>query len=775
MFIQTVKRMSKEKNTEKQNPIATTPISFTGIAIEETKDMAAGAPAVISSLKHLKEYTDPVKSLKTMFKLNQKGGFDCPGCAWPDPDDERSSLGEYCENGAKAIAEELQSKTIGAAFFAEHSVYELSELSDFEIGKKGRLAEPMLLKKGGTHYEAISWEKAFEVIAKEVKKLDHPDEAVFYTSGRTSNEAAFLYQLFSRALGTNNMPDCSNMCHEASGVGLSETLGIGKGSVTLQDLHEAEVIMVMGQNPGTNHPRMLTALQKCKQNGGKIISVNPLPEAGLMRFAHPQKPAQMLLRGTKLTDLFLQVKINGDVALLQAMMKLLLIEERKTPGKVFDQAFIQQQTEGYEQLIKHLDQLELAEAVEASGVALADIRTAVKMIKDKSKLIICWAMGLTQHVNGVANIQEIVNLLLLKGAIGKPGAGTCPVRGHSNVQGDRTMGVWDAPKAAFLDKLDEVFQIKSPREHGYSVVEAIEAMQAGQVKIFMGLGGNFISATPDTLNVAKGMRTCRLTIHVSTKLNRSHLIHGEQALILPCLGRTDIDLQASGEQFVSVENSMGVVHSSQGVIEPPSELLRSEVDIVASVAQHCLPDTDIKWMAYRDNYDLIRDDVEKVIPGFENYNARVREGAGFYLPNNAREGTFSTDTGKAKFTVHPIPGDELAGHEYLMMTIRSHDQYNTTIYGLDDRYRGIYNERRVILMNERDMVAKDLVKGDVVDITHDDGIELRKAPEFIVVPYDIPLGCVATYFPETNVLVPLQHRDKRSKTPASKKIPVNLI
>lgn len=758
-----------------KKPIATPPSTFTGIAIEDTKDMAAGAPAIISSLKHLKDYTDPGKSVKTMFKLNQKGGFDCPGCAWPDPDDERSSLGEYCENGAKAIAEELQNKSIGADFFAEHSVYQLSQLSDFEIGKQGRLSEPMFLRKGGSHYEAISWEKAFQIIASEIKSLDHPDEAVFYTSGRTSNEAAFLYQLFARALGTNNMPDCSNMCHEASGVGLSETLGIGKGSVTLQDLHEAEVIMVMGQNPGTNHPRMLTALQKCKQNGGKIISVNPLPEAGLMRFAHPQKPTQMLRRGTKLTDLFLQVSINGDVALLQAMMKLLLIEERKNPGKIFDQKFIQERTEGYVDLIAHLDQVDLKDLVYASGVSLTDIRAAVDMIKQKDKLIVCWAMGLTQHVNGVANIQEIVNLLLLKGAIGKPGAGTCPVRGHSNVQGDRTMGVWDAPEDSFLDKLDEVFKIKSPREHGYSVVDAIEAMKAGQVKLFMGLGGNFISATPDTLHVAKGMRTCQLTIHVSTKLNRSHLIHGAQALILPCLGRTDIDRQKSGEQFVSVENSMGIVHSSEGVIEPPSEHLRSEVDIVAEIAHHSLPDTDIRWLHYRDNYDLIRDDVEKVIPGFEDYNERVRQGAGFYLPNTAREGTFATPSGKAQFTVHQLPEPSLGDHEFLMMTIRSHDQYNTTIYGLDDRYRGIYNERRVVLMNERDMERKGFKKGDVVDIVHDDGKELREAPAFIVVPYDIPCGCVATYFPETNVLVPLQHRDKRSKTPASKKIPVNLI
>lgn len=760
---------------KKQTPQATTPTEFTGISIKKTKDMAAGAPAIISSLKHLKDYTDPAQSVKTMFKLNQKGGFDCPGCAWPDPDDERSSLGEYCENGAKAIAEEIQKKTIGAEFFSEHSVYDLSLLSDFEIGKQGRLIEPMVLKKGGDHYEPITWDKAFKLIAKEIRGLDHPDEALFYTSGRTSNEAAFLYQLFARTLGTNNLPDCSNMCHESSGIGLSETLGIGKGSVTLQDLHEAEVIMVMGQNPGTNHPRMLTALQKCKNNGGRIISVNPLPEAGLMRFAHPQKPAQMLRKGTKLTDLFLQVKINGDVALLQAIMKLLLIEEEKTPGKIFDLTFIKEHTEGYKALLKALKKLDLDKAVKASGVSLDDIKTAVNMLKHKQKIIICWAMGLTQHVNGVANIQEIVNLLLLKGAIGKPGAGTCPVRGHSNVQGDRTMGVWESPKDSFLDKLDEVFDIKSPRKHGHAVVDAIEAMHKEEAKIFFGLGGNFISASPDTEYTAEAMRKCSLTVHVSTKLNRSHLVHGQQALILPCLGRTDIDEQQSGEQFISVENSMGVVHSSRGVLTPPSELLKSEIDIVASLAHHCLPDSAIDWLSYIDNYDLIRDAVEQVVPGFDNYNGRVRLDAGFYLPNGARDREFNTDNGKAKFTIHQIPKTDMKGHEFIMMTIRSHDQYNTTIYGLDDRYRGIYNERRVVMMNETDMAMKKLIKGDVVDIAHDDGHHKRTAPEFIVVPYDIPRGCVATYFPEANVLVPLKHMAIKSKTPASKNIPVNLI
>ena len=848
------------------------PEKFTGLKFKEPKKSSVGKAAIASSMSQMSKYMKPGDALKLSLKMNQKGGFDCPGCAWPDPDDERSSIGEYCENGIKAIAEEAQKKAITSEFFAKYSVQEISELSDFEIGKTGRLTEPMFLAEGADHYKPISWADAFQLIAKELKSLPSPNETLFYTSGRTSNEAAYLYQLFVRAYGTNNLPDCSNMCHESSGVALSETVGIGKGSVTLQDIYEAEVLIIMGQNPGTNHPRMLSAIEKCKVNGGQVITVNPLPEAGLMRYTDPQSPKRMLTNGIQITDLFLPVKINGDVAFLKALMYDLLqmdiaqggdlidydfIEKhtngyekfikaikqidymaclkqcglqaklvreaakmisRKQKiivcwamgltiqitdlflpvkingdvaflkalmydllqmdiaqgGDLIDYDFIEKHTNGYEKFIKAIKQIDYMACLKQCGLQAKLVREAAKMISRKQKIIVCWAMGLTQHENGVDNIKEIVNLLLMKGAIGKPGAGTCPVRGHSNVQGDRTMGIWEAPKDDFLDKLDEVHGIKSPREHGLSVVPAIKAMYEGKAKVFFAMGGNFLSATPDTEYTAKALQNCKLTVHVSTKLNRSHLIHGKKALILPCLGRTDKDLQNGKEQFVSCENSMGVVQSSQGVINPPSKHLLSEVRIVAELAKATLGNSNIDWEGYASNYDRIREAIEKVIPGFENYNERVRKPGGFYLPNGAREGKFNTPSGKAEFTVIDLPKHELADDEFVMMTIRSHDQFNTTIYGLDDRYRGIHNERRVVLMNPKDIQSKGFKEGDIVDLTsHFNGVE-RRVNRFILLPYPIPSTNVATYFPETNPLVPIDSFARKSLTPASKMVKIKV-
>jgi molybdopterin-dependent oxidoreductase alpha subunit len=737
------------------------------------KETSVGVPAIASALKQMGKYMDPVDAFKLSLKINQKGGFDCPGCAWPDPDDDRSALGEYCENGIKAIAEEASKKSLKADYFQQHTIQEISKKSDFELGKLGRLIEPLVLNEGENHYQPISWENAFKLIAEELNTLDSPDEALFYTSGRTSNEAAYLYQLFVRDFGTNNLPDCSNMCHESSGVALSETVGIGKGSVTLQDLYEAEVIMVMGQNPGTNHPRMLGALEKCKENGGKIITVNPLPEAGLMQFTDPQSPMKMLTGGTKLTDVFAQVKINGDIAFLKAIM-LRLMQWEEEHGNVLDTAFIKDKTSGFSILKEHLATTSFDECVRQSGVSEETITEVATLFANNNKLIICWAMGLTQHKNGVENIQEVVNLLLMRGAIGKPGAGTCPVRGHSNVQGDRTMGIWEAPKDSFLDNLEKEHGIKSPRHHGHAVVPAINAMLNKECKVFFAMGGNFLSATPDTHRTAEALKKCSLTVHVSTKLNRSHLITGKRALILPCLGRTDKDIQKTGEQFVTCENSMGVVHTSQGVLNPPGKHLKSEVRIVAELAQTTLPNSKVNYLAFSDNYDLIRDAVSRTIPGFDNFNERVRKPGGFYLPNGARKQEFKTVDGKAHFTVNPLPQEIVKDDELVLMTIRSHDQYNTTIYGLDDRYRGIKNERRVILMNEADIKSRNLQQGDLVNlISHYQGEE-RQVNKFIVLPYPIPQGNAATYFPEANPLVPLNSFADKSLTPTSKFIRITL-
>ncbi len=750
-------------------PIATTPVlpDDEALKVRKAKEVAAGIPAVVSATKHAITEMGVARGMKMLLEVNQMGGFDCPGCAWPDPDEHRA-VAEFCENGAKAVAEEATKKRVTAEFFREHSVYDLSKHTDYWLGKQGRLVGPMYLRQGATHYEPISWREAFELIGKHLNALDSPDEAVFYTSGRTSNEAAFLYQLFVRQFGTNNLPDCSNMCHESSGVGLKETIGIGKGTVKLSDFDLADVILVIGQNPGTNHPRMLSALQSAVRKGAKVVHINPLPETGLKRFKHPQNPIDLLSKGTELAHLFLQVRINGDIALFKGVMKSLLAAEEAS-GNVFDKKFIAEQTTGYDALIADLRATDWHTITEQSGISREQIEQLASLIKNAKRMISCWAMGLTQHKNGVANIQTVTNLHLLLGQIGKPGAGLCPVRGHSNVQGDRTMGIHEKPAPSFLSSLQNVFNFTPPQKHGYNVVESIKAMYEGKVKVFIAMGGNFLSATPDTNYTAKALRNTHLTVHISTKLNRAHLITGKEALILPCLGRTERDMQKSGLQFVSVENSMGVVHSSQGSLPPASDHLLSEPAIVAGMAKATLGSrSTVDWDWLIEDYDRIRDLIEKTIPGFERYNERVREKAGFYLPNGAREGVFHTSDKKAHFTVHPIPIHHLEKGQYIMMTIRSHDQYNTTIYGLDDRYRGIYNGRRIIFMNPDDMREANLKQGDIVDlISHFNG-ERRVAKHFVVVPFNIPKQCTATYFPETNVLVPIDSYADKSQTPTSK-------
>ncbi|MBZ5856753.1 FdhF/YdeP family oxidoreductase [Flavihumibacter profundi] len=764
--------MSEMINKE---PAAENPEKFTGIRLGPFKESAGGLPAVLSSFKHIVAEAGWVRGLKALARVNQKDGFDCPGCAWPDPDDERSGIAEYCENGAKAVAEEATLKSIGADFFANNSVPELARLSDYEIGKKGRITAPMYLKAGGQNYEPISWEAAFQKIACSLNELQSPDEAIFYTSGRTSNEAAFLYQLFVRHFGTNNLPDCSNMCHESSGVALGESLGIGKGSVTLKDFDHAEVIIILGQNPGTNHPRMLTSLQKAKKNGAVIVSINPLPESGLIGFNHPQQLKGLLGLGTTLSDIFLPVKINSDMPLLQAIALLLFEEDEKAPGKVLDPVFIRENTDGFEAYKKHIQKKKLADLAHLAGIHDDAIRELVQLIRYKKKIIACWAMGLTQHKNAVDTIKEIVNILLLKGSIGIKGGGTCPVRGHSNVQGDRTMGIYEKPSRGLLQAIRREFHFDPPQEPGFDVVDSIKAMHGGSAKIFIALGGNFLSATPDTGFTAAALRKCRLTVHISTKLNRSHLVHGNEALILPCLGRSDRDQVMGTDQFVSCENSMGVVQLSKGSLAPVSDQLLSEPLIVARLAKAVLGErSKINWDKFMDDYDHIRNAIEKTIPGFDNYNQRVRQPGGFYLPNCNREGQFETQSRKAIFNIaryQPVILDE---GELIMMTIRSHDQFNTTIYGLDDRYRGVYNERRVIFMNPVDMKIRHLENGDIVDLyNHHDGVE-RVARQFIVVPYAIPETCVATYFPETNVLVPITSVAEKSNTPASKTVVIKV-
>ncbi|MBC6995673.1 FdhF/YdeP family oxidoreductase [Neolewinella lacunae] len=756
-------------------PTELTPERLHDLELKARSAHAAGLPALRYSLQHVDEHMHYGDGLRLLTKLNQKNGFDCPGCAWPDPDDSRTPVAEYCENGVKAIAEEATRRRADPAFFARHSIEQLGEMTDFELGKSGRITHPMYLAPGASHYTPVPWEEAYRIIATELNALDSPDEAIFYTSGRASNEAAFLYQLFVRQYGTNNLPDCSNMCHESTGTALGEVLGLGKGSVTLEDIHQADLIICVGQNPGTNHPRMLSALEKCKENGGRMISINPLPETGLLNFINPQRPLKILTGGTALTDLFLQVRINEDLALVRAICKLLLAAEAKAPGRVFDQDFIAQHTSGYAAWVRMLEETDLEACLAGCGVTRAEAEEAAEMIIASERIVLCYAMGLTQHENSVDVIKEMVNLLLCKGSIGKPGAGICPVRGHSNVQGDRTVGIWEKLKPEFRERLRSHFNFEPPARDGFDVVNSCKAMTEGRAKVFFALGGNFLSATPDTLYTARGLRQCALTVHVSTKPNRSHVVHGTKALILPCLGRTEIDLRASGEQFVSCENSMGVVQMSKGVLAPASDQLRSECAIIAELAQATLDSkSTVDWLEMANDYDQIRNAIAACVPGFERYNERVREPSGFYLPNGPRNRRFDTPDGKAHFSTSPVSHHTLEPGEYLMMTVRSHDQYNTTIYGMHDRYRGIHNERRVVMMNEDDLAAANLTAGDCVDLSSSYDGETRHARLFRVVAYPIPRGNVATYFPEANVLVPISRTARGSNTPISKSVRVKI-
>ncbi|MFP4281788.1 MAG: FdhF/YdeP family oxidoreductase [Opitutales bacterium] len=750
-----------------------TPLTSGKLQRGAPKTWAAGLPAVQAAMSHVTREAGFLRGNQTLLRLNQKGGFDCPSCAWPDPAD-RSAF-EYCENGAKAVAWETTTKRVGPEFFARHTIDELAGQSDHWLEAQGRLTHPMVRRPGARHYAPISWEEAFALIAQELRALGSPDEAIFYTSGRTSNEAAFAYQLLVRRFGTNNLLDCSNMCHESSGTALNESIGVGKGTVQLEDLYEAEVILLMGQNPGTNHPRMLSALARAAENGAQIVAVNPMREAGMLGFAHPQEVKGLLGHATPLASTYLQIRINGDQALLQGVAKALLELEAAKPGAVLDEVFLDAHTTGFEAYAAHLRALAWNELEAASGVSEKEIREVAGLLAPSRKTIACWAMGLTQHANAVATIQDVVNLLLLQGNLGRPGAGVCPVRGHSNVQGDRTMGIWEKPKPAFLDALEREFGFAPPRHHGVDTVEAIRAMDAGRAGVFFAMGGNFLSATPDTRRTARALRRCRLTAHVSTKLNRSHLVTGKAALILPCLGRSEEDHQASGPQMVSMENSMGIVHSSRGRLKPASPQLRSEVAIVCGLAEVLFgPEADIPWGAFQEDYDRLREAVGRVVPGFDDYNRRVREPGGFLLPNSARERDFSGIGGRAKFISHELAPIAVAADQLLLMTIRSHDQFNTSVYGLDDRYRGLRGERRVVFMNREDMAARGLAAEQPVDLTSHFSDGERHARMFLVVPYDLPRGCAAAYFPETNVLVPLDSTAARSGTPTSKSIVVTV-
>ncbi len=735
--------------------------------VAEPQRAAAGLPAVGYTLKIAQQQMGVRRTAQTLLKVNQKDGFDCPGCAWPEGDHRHTA--EFCENGAKAVAEEATLRRVTPDFFAAHPLADLASRSGYWLGQQGRITQPMYLPEGADRYEAVAWERAFEIIAEELTALSSPDEALFYTSGRTSNEAAFLLQLFAREFGTNNLPDCSNMCHESSGSALTETIGIGKGSVSLEDLHQADLIIVAGQNPGTNHPRMLSALEKAKAAGARIMSVNPLPEAGMERFKNPQTPLGMI-KGVALNDLFLQIRIGGDQALFRLLNKLVLEAE----GAV-DEEFVREHTHGYEEFAAAARDADWDETLAATGLDRAAIERALAMVLESERTVVCWAMGLTQHKHSVATIREVVNFLLLRGNIGRPGAGVCPVRGHSNVQGDRTMGIFERPAPAFLDALEREFGFAPPRHHGFDVVRSIRALRDGEAKVFFAMGGNFVGATPDTEVTEAAVRRARLTVHVSTKLNRSHAVTGARALILPTLGRTDKDVQAGGRQVVTVEDSMGMVHASRGNLTPASPHLLSEPAIVARLARAVLgPESLTPWEEFEKDYGTIRDRIARVVPGFEDFNTKIARPGGFTLPHAPRdERRFPTATGKANFTAAPIEYPKVPEGRLLLQTLRSHDQYNTTIYGLDDRYRGIKGGRRVVLVNPDDAAELGLGDGSYTDLVSEwkDGVE-RRAPGFRVVHYPTARGCAAAYYPETNVLVPLDSTADTSNTPASKSVVV---
>ncbi|MBW9121351.1 FdhF/YdeP family oxidoreductase [Microbacterium trichothecenolyticum] len=805
----------------------TADIDETRVHATRPKKVAVGVPAVLHALEIANAQMGVTRSVQTLLRVNQKDGFDCPGCAWPEED--KRHVAEFCENGAKAVAEEATLRRVGPEFFAAHSLDDLRAHDDWWLGQQGRLTHPMVLDEGATHYRPISWDDALRLVADELRSLDDPDEAVFYTSGRTSNEAAFLYQLLVRGFGTNNLPDCSNMCHESSGSALTETIGIGKGTVSIEDVHEADLLIVAGQNPGSNHPRMLSALEKAKQRGATIIAVNPLPEPGLMRFENPQTVRGVAFGGTKLADEFVQIRLGGDQALFQAIGKHLL-EAEEAEGGVLDHAFIAEHTSGFDAYRQAMTDASWSELVKATGLPEKALRRVGEEVRTSKATIVCWAMGLTQHKHSVPTLRDVVNVLLLQGNIGRAGAGVCPVRGHSNVQGDRTVGIYEKPAEEFLEALDREFSFRAPREHGFDTVEAIRAMRDGRVRFFMGMGGNFVSATPDTAVVEAGMARVDLTVHVSTKLNRSHVVTGRRALILPTLGRTDRDRRGGTEQRVTVEDSMGAVHASRGRLAPPSEELLSEVAIVARLcallfgsqgdsppdappqhvgdhdlgypertaseeadgadqpADHGVPERvegpsnvpHADWAALESDYALIRSHIERVVPGFDDYEERIDKGRTLHLPNGPRDARrFATVDGKARFTANPLEYPVIPRGRLLLQTLRSHDQYNTTIYGKDDRYRGIHDGRRVVLVNTKDIQALGFAEDEIVDLVSewtrpDRTIEERRAEEFRIVAYNTPKGNAAAYYPETNVLVPLDSVADISGTPTSKSVIVRL-
>ncbi|MEO3752698.1 FdhF/YdeP family oxidoreductase [Streptomyces sp. B6B3] len=745
--------------------------------ISSPKTWAAGVPAVASALRYSLGQTSARRTALTLLNLNQTTGLDCPGCAWPDPAPGHRTRNEYCENGAKHVNDEATSRRVTADFFRRHSVDQLAGSSDQWLNQQGRLTEPMVKREGSDHYEPIGWDDALRLLADELNGLGSPDEAVFYTSGRAGNEQAFLLQLLARAFGTNNLPDCSNMCHESSGAALNQTLGVGKGSVSLVDFSHADLIITLGQNPGSNHPRMLTALEENKRRGGRIIAVNPLPEAGLKRFRNPQKSRGVVGRGTQLADDFLQIRLGGDLALFQALNLLLLEAEDAAPGTVLDRSFIEEHTSGFDDFAAQLrSTVSWPEVLVATGLTRADIERLRDQVLASERIIACWAMGLTQHKHAVPTIREIVNFQLLRGNVGRPGTGVCPVRGHSNVQGDRTMGIWEKMPQRFLDALGTEFSFTPPSHHGFDTVEAIRAMRDGRARIFLGLAGNFVRATPDSDVTERALRGCRLTAHISTKLNRSHAVCGDIALILPTLGRSDRDVQAGGEQFVTVEDSMSQVHASRGRLEPASPHLLSEVAIISRLARHVLGDrVPVPWEEFEADYDTIRDRISRVVPGFHDYTARASQPGGFGLPNPVNEGVFNTSTGKAVFSRNDFYAPPLPEGHLLLQTLRSHDQWNTVPYTMNDRYRGIHGSRRVVLVNPADLAALGLTDGTLVDLVSvwRDDTE-RRAPAFRLVSYPTTPGCAAAYYPETNVLIPLDSVADTSNTPTSKSIPIRL-
>lgn len=743
---------------------------------------AGGWGALKSLSEHLIEQRILIKGANTLRSMNQPEGFDCPGCAWPDP--KHTSSFEFCENGAKAVAWEATAKRCAPEFFAEHSVAELATWSDYDLEMAGRLTHPMAYDGATDRYLPVSWSKAFSIIGRHLKALPDPNMAEFYTSGRTSNEAAFLYQLFVREYGTNNFPDCSNMCHEATSVGLPHSIGVGKGTVLLEDFDKADCIFIFGQNPGTNSPRMMTNLRDAARRGASIISFNPFRERALVRFQAPQSPIEMAtLSSTQISSRLYQVRVGGDVAVIKGLMKALVDEdavarERGEPA-VVDWDFIHGHTLGLDDLVRDLRATQWTDIERYSGLSREDIEYAAQAYMKAERAIIVYGMGITQHRRGAQNVQQLANLALLRGHIGREGAGICPVRGHSNVQGDRTVGITEAPSGEFLDRLESCFGFKAPRAHGHNVVTALEAMIRGDAKVFIAMGGNFAAAIPDWQLTQDALRRLDLTVHISTKLNRSHLVHGRDALILPCLGRTEIDIQASGPQSITVEDSMSMVHASAGRNQPASEHLLSEPAIVAGMARATLGQSSvIDWGGFVADYDRIREAIEAVLPIFEAYNARVRMPGGFHLVSTARERVWATSSGKANFLVFDGLGEDPNDDHpetLWLSTIRSHDQYNTTLYSLSDRYRGVYGQRDIVFLNHFEMEKRGLADGDRIDLVtaSTDGLE-RRVRNFRVVRYSFPNGCCAAYYPETNPLVPIYAHDPLSFTPSSKGIPVRI-